>query len=186
MLPEIKEVLFRDFSEYYMGLREISYDSANDEYPATVNNKMFNFDAMASSVYGLKQELMPCSPDALYVDDKIYFIEFKNGKLDTADKKKNLRLKFAEGPYVILAKILRQSNLKFNRADFFKLPKIGVVVYNGHKNPSDVLQFRYNSRFQLDEYRYTLYDKIYTFTFKQFNQMVREGKKPFTFLKDTL
>ena len=121
-----------------------------------------------------------------YVAYKIYFIEFKNGRLDTPDKKRNLRLKFAEGPYIILAKILKNKNIQFNKLDFFKLPKVGIVIYNGNKNPSDVLQMRYNSRFQLDEYHLTLYDQIYTFTFKQFDRMVREGKKPFAFLKDTI
>ena len=147
---------------------------------------MFNFNAIANSIYGLSQELMPCSPDALYVDDKIYFIEFKNGKLNTADKKRSLQLKFVEGPYIIFARILKQSNIRFDRQEFLKIPKVGVVVYNGNKNPSEVLQFRYSSRFQLDEYNLTLYDQIYTFTLKQFNHMVKEGKRPFAFLKDTL
>ncbi len=186
LLKEINTIFYKHYHKYYMSLKEIAFDSANNEYPSNLRNKMFNFDAIANSVYSLNQELMPCSPDAIYIADKVYFIEFKNGRLDTPDKKRNLRLKFAEGPYIILAKILKNKNIQFNKLDFFKLPKVGIVIYNGNKNPSDVLQMRYNSRFQLDEYHLTLYDQIYTFTFKQFDRMVREGKKPFAFLKDTI
>lgn len=102
MLNDMKNILFRDFSKFYMELKDIAYNSTNDEYPVYLKNRMFNLDVMANSIYGLSQELMPYSPDAFYVDDKIYFIEFKNGKLDTADKKRSLRLKFIEGPYIIL------------------------------------------------------------------------------------
>lgn len=185
MLQDINRILAKKFSSHLEEIREIAYDSANNEYPCKLKNMIYNFDSMASTIYGLSQELMPCSPDGIFIADKIYFIEFKNGKLDTPDKKRNLRLKFAEGPYVILAKILRDANIKFNKQEFFSLPKVGIVIYNGKKNPSEVLNIRYSSRFQLDEYNYTLYDQIYTFTFNQFERLVIEGRSPFKFLKDT-
>lgn len=185
MLKQIDGILVNNFSEFYEEIRSIAYDSANDEYPTKLKNKMYNFDNIASKIYGLSQELMPCSPDVLIIGDKIYFIEFKNGKLDTPDKKRNLRLKFAEGPYIILAKILREAKIRFSKEEFFSLPKVGIVVYNGNKNPSEVLNIRYGSRFQLDEYNYTLYDQIYTFTFHQFERLVMEEKSPFKFLSET-
>ena len=148
-------------------------------------NKMYNFDRMASDLYGMSEELMPCSPDALYIADKIYFIEFKNGRLDTPEKKRNLRLKFCEGPYVILPKIIKNSTIKFNKVEFSRLPKVAVVIYNSNKNPSEVLRMRYSSRFQMDEYNLALYDQIYSFSFNQFERLVREGRFPFIFLKET-
>jgi len=182
MLKQLSNILENNYSEFYEEIKNIAYDSANEEYPSILNSKMYNFDRMASKIYGLSQDLLPCSPDALYISDKIYFIEFKNGKLDTPDKKRNLRLKFAEGPYIILAKILKSANIKFNKQEFFGLPKVGIVIYNGRKNPSEVLNLRYSSRFQLDEYNLTLYEHVYTFTFSQFDKLVIEGKKPFEFL----
>ena len=184
-LKTIRKILERDFARHFQPLREIAYDSANNEYPCRLRNRMYNFDAMANEIYGVSEELMPSSPDALFVSDKIYFIEFKNGRLDTADKKRNLRLKFCEGPYVILAKICRQRKLQCNKVEFARLPKVAVVIYNGTKNPSDVLRMRYSSRFQLDEYNYTLYDQVYVFTFQQFEKLVSEGRHPFIFLKET-
>lgn len=186
MLSEVRAVLQRDYRRYFEEIRSIAFDSANHEHPSQLRNRMFNFDAMAGSIYGVGPDLLPCTPDAIYVDDKIYFIEFKNGRLDTPDKKRDLRLKFAEGPYIVLAKVCRNAKIRFSREDFFRLPKVGVVVYNGKKNPSEVLRTRYNSRFQLDEYNFTLYNQIYTFTFSQFDRLVREGKQPFAFLRNTL
>lgn len=181
MLKEINSIFANNYSEFYEEIKSIAYDSANEEFPTDLANKMYNLDNIASKIYGISQELMPCSPDGIFIGDKIYFIEFKNGKLDTPDKKRNLRLKFAEGPYIILAKILRDAKIKFSKQDFFSIPKVGIVIYNGNKNPSEVLNFRYESRFQLNEYNYTLYDQIYTFTFKQFDKLVQEGKSPFQF-----
>ena len=186
MLKEIRSILYRDYLRFFEEIRLIAFDSANHEYPSSLRNKMFNFDAMANFIYGVGQELMPCTPDAIFVDDKVYFIEFKNGRLDTPDKKRDLRLKFAEGPYIVLAKVCKRAKMKFDKAEFMKLPKVGIVVYNGKKNPSEVLQMRYSSRFQLDEYNFTLYDQIYTFTFSQFDRLVKEGRNPFGFLKSTL
>lgn len=181
MLKEINGILANNYSEFFEEIKNIAFDSANEEYPTNLEYKMYNFDNIANKIYGISQELMPCSPDGIYIGDKIYFIEFKNGKLDTPDKKRNLRLKFAEGPYIILAKILRDAKIKFSKKDFFSIPKVGIVIYNGKKNPSEVLNFRYESRFQLNEYNYTLYDQIYTFTFSQFEKLVLEGKSPFEF-----
>ncbi len=185
MLKQFRSILANNYSEFFEEIRNIAYDSANEEYPTKLKNKMYNFDNMASKIYGLSKELLPCSQDALYISDKIYFIEFKNGKLDTPDKKRNLRLKFAEGPYIILAKIFKLADIKFNKQEFISLPKVGIVIYNDKKNPSVVLNLRYASRFQLDEYNLTLYDHIYTFTFSQFEKLVIEGKNPFKFLSET-
>ncbi|MDD2370769.1 MAG: hypothetical protein PHQ32_02070 [Firmicutes bacterium] len=185
MLKQLSNILANNYSEFYDEIKNIAYDSANEEYPSKLKNKMYNFDEMAVKIYGISQDLLPCSPDALYISDKIYFIEFKNGKLDTPDKKRNLRLKFAEGPYIILAKIFKSANMRFSKQEFFSLPKVGIVIYNGRKNPSEVLNIRYGSRFQLDEYNLTLYEHIYTFTFNQFEKLVIEGKHPFKFLTET-
>lgn len=184
MLKDINGILANNFSEFYEEIRNIAFDSANNEYPTNLVNRMYNFDEIANKIYGISQELMPCSPDGIFIADKIYFIEFKNGRLDTPDKKRSLRLKFAEGPYIILAKILKDARVKFNKEEFFSLPKVGIVIYNGKKNPSEVLNFRYESRFQLNEYKYTLYDQIYTFTFGQFDKLVSEGKSPFEFFNE--
>lgn len=181
MLTDMQNILFKHYPKFYEPIKNIAYDSANDEYPSHLQERMFNFDGIAEYVYGLGQDLMPCSPDALFISDKIYFIEFKNGKLDSQDKKRSLRLKFAEGPYVILARIFREKKLFLTRAAFSKLPKVGIVVYNGRKNPSEAVHDRYETRFQLNEYVYTLYDKIYTFTFHQFNKMVEKRRYPFIF-----
>lgn len=185
MMEDIRKLLESKFPGYLEELKEIAYDSANDEYPCHLKNKMYNFDRMASDLYGMSEELMPCSPDALYIADKIYFIEFKNGRLDTPEKKRNLRLKFCEGPYVILPKIIKNSTIKFNKVEFSRLPKVAVVIYNSNKNPSEVLRMRYSSRFQMDEYNLALYDQIYSFSFNQFERLVREGRFPFIFLKET-
>ena len=181
MLTDMQNILFKSFSNFYKPIKTIAYDSANDEYPSHLQERMFNFDRMAEYTYGIGRDLMPCSPDALFISDKIYFIKFKNGKLDTQDKKRSLRLKFAEGPYIILARIFREKKLYLTKAAFSKLPKVGIVVYNGSKNPTEVVHERYETRFQLNEYVYTLYDKIYTFTFKQFNKMVINRRYPFIF-----
>lgn len=183
MLNMIKKLFFEKYISFYEPTYDIAHDFANDEHPSNLNLKMFNFDSIAASIYHLKKELIPCSPDGLYIDKKLYFIEFKNGRLDTQEKKRNLRLKFVEGPYVILARILRENNLFINRKDFHSIPKVAIVVYNHSKNPSDILSNRYGARFQLDEYSYLLYDKVFAFNFKQFNKLVREHKYPFDFLK---
>lgn len=186
MLVAVRDLLQRHYRSYFEELREIAYDSANGEYPCHLKNRMYNFDRMAGDVYGLAQEMMPCTPDALYVSDRVYFIEFKNGKLDTADKKRNLRLKFAEGPYVVLPKLCRMAGIVVDKGRFSEMPKVAVVIYNNLKNPSETLQMRYSSRFQLDEYNYTLFEEVYAFSFSQFERLVRDGRQPFRFLSETL
>ncbi len=182
----IKEIFFEHYREFYEPIEMISFDSANDETPSHLPYRMFNFDEITADVYRVGNELLPCSTDGFFVaGGKLYFLEFKNGKLNSQEKKRDLRLKFAEAPYVVLARILKKHKYNVTRKDFYQIPKIGIVVYNQGKNPGEVLNTRFQSRFQLDEYTHILYDKVFTFSFKQFDKLVRKGLYPFnTFEKE--
>lgn len=183
-LKVIEELFRKKYQQNYESLREISYDSANDEHPTTLAEKAYNFDTIALKTYQYSENLVPCSPDAIYFGDKLYFIEFKNGRLDTQEKKRSLRLKFIEGPYIIMSKILKENRIYLSKEEFFKIPKVAIIVYNSSKNPSEVLKSRYDARFQLEEYKYTLLKNIYTINFKQFEKMVRKKIYPFNFMNE--
>ncbi len=88
-VQKIKDFLFKYFKEYRRTMKELSYDSANDEYLVDSPVKGFMFDKMKE--YLLKSEV--CSVDALYPghDEYINFIEFKNGKNINNFKKNCMR-----------------------------------------------------------------------------------------------
>lgn len=73
-------------------LKEVSRDSKNREYMIESDLEIIDFDK-EKEVYVTKMKISvsPKSCDALYRDsDKNYFIEFKNGKVETYDVRKKV------------------------------------------------------------------------------------------------
>lgn len=70
-------------------LKNTSYDSNNKEYMTECKDTVINFDKVVKNYYKYKNyegiDIIPKSNDALYIsnDNEFYFIEFKNGKLNS-------------------------------------------------------------------------------------------------------
>ena len=80
------------FTENSSTLKETSYDNKNRKYMIDSSLEVIDFDKVKekySLEIGLKE--IPKSCDALYtLDDTIFFIEFKNGKVEVFDIRKKI------------------------------------------------------------------------------------------------
>ena len=111
-------------------LRKASKDNNRDEYMTESKIKVVNFDKMPKEYCKrMKVKNLPCSNDALYVskDNVWYFIEFKNGSVDTAE----IYRKFYDS-ILILLEMGVIPDLQFAREHI-----IFILVYNSKKYPTN-------------------------------------------------
>ena len=76
------------FDNYIDTLKETSKDSDNDEYMIDLENPVINYDLFQKGFFEYYNKLVACSIDALVnIDDEWFFIEFKNGEINSKQKK---------------------------------------------------------------------------------------------------
>ena len=127
-VDDLKNFLEQDFSATKDTLMSTSYDKANKEYVCDSLKESFNYDNIIRIIYkGLNN---PETPDAIYFNDKINFIEFKNGDINGRDRLR-LRIKALEGLYNFALYVVR--GIDTSIADNLRY----IVVYNEQKNPAD-------------------------------------------------
>ena len=99
------------FAAARTSLKETSYDKANKTYMTESQISVYDFDKVKESFVAAwqartGQEMQLKSNDALYADGtgQLYFIEFKNGRLDArGGSRSELRLKMYESFLVLAA-----------------------------------------------------------------------------------
>lgn len=167
---------FRLFRDNHSSLQETSKDSSGDK-PAFMTNaahKVINFDDVKTQYLNELNmtEEKAASADALFCgkDDKIYFIEFKNGKLkyETHNIQKKLR-----------DSIMMFCSITGEQIEFTRKNMRFILVYDGDKNPFDYVKQIAIGKARLAKTSTPLlefnkiegfcYERLYAFSKEEFN-----------------
>lgn len=179
-----KTVIFQDNKTT---LREASKDDSSDLYMTESFLEVVNFDKVKEEyIRGMKLAYTPCSSDALYYgeDDKVYFIEFKNGLMDNRTVY-NVQEK-------IYTSLLIYTDIIDERISSCKENLNFILVYNEKKNMDKVKkeQTKYEGdtckrqigkyfsekarknfiAFGLEKFKDIYFKDIYTYTQKEFEE----------------
>lgn len=146
-------------------LKQVSYDSAKREYMVEDETiPVYDYDGVTGEYTSREQlQYTPCSNDALYIDDeRITFIEFKNGKVEP----KNVIQKAYDSLLVLFD---HDMGLEWRRADFlgnisFSRENIDLVLVWDDPNDDPKKQIgnhiRKKGMFGLDKLKQYLYRNI--------------------------
>lgn len=169
---EVKSCLEDKYVSSRRTLKELSYDKINHEYVCNSTIEAYGFDKIVEQIYNGKNS--PESPDALYVNEKVNFIEFKNGCLHPKVEKQKLLIKAVEGLINYCKYIEKNHNLECTD-EHLRL----IVVYNISKNPmkESVNELENNIfgraglrkiRFGLERLQGTYFSEVFTYSQDEF------------------
>lgn len=126
-------------SQYPEGLKEItalSFNKTGNKNFVICSEKGFDYDLVTNCSSAYQEHHKEKSPDALFcINDKLYFVEFKEGKHEKAD----IRLKIHEG-ITTLYMFTRRYLPDVEKEDFLKLD-INYAVIARH-NPNSTSSFQ--------------------------------------------
>lgn len=139
----IYDKLIEVYPDQIVPITQLSLNDSGDKMFVESDATGFNFDCVLNCHPNcIKKEK---SPDALfYVDDKLYFVEFKEG----ASKKEDIRLKIHEAVAIIYNFSVEQ-NLGISREQFFSLDIRYALIYREnhvHPNPTFANTLEMNSK----------------------------------------
>lgn len=133
ILTKIKNILEEDYKGHYKTISQISLDDANNEVLCESDFKGWDFDGVLDQHYTNVGIDHVSSPDLLHFESgKLVFVEFKNGKYDSKQKK-NTRLKLTEGPFIGFAELLNSKDISFCIEDLYHIKKEFILVLNQEK-----------------------------------------------------
>lgn len=177
----------KHFKQAMTTLRKVSYDDSNKIYMSNSELTVYDFDAIKEwyasklSIDGNKLDVK--SNDSLYVSaGKIVFIEFKNGKLDKGEMKRDLVRKIYDS-YIILSDEVTETKgiiEGYKPSVTFSREHIDyILVYNEEKNPpskKNIIRHGYlgkgnmgiPARFGLFRFEGYLFRKVKTYTELEF------------------
>jgi len=190
---EVKELIHREFGDCLKSMHDIGWDYSNKVSMVEIRENFFCYDDIVRRFYrevGHRQtgdeedeekEDSLRSPDMiLFKEDTIWFVEFKNGKINEKVKD-NIKVKAVEGGLIALYRIASTYKGDTIFPDILGLKKSFVLVYNDEKNPlpqeaAEPVN-RYKShiraipvRFGLDVYKDTFFSDVRTFSPINFEQ----------------
>lgn len=127
-------------------LKDTSLDDSKNEFMVDSSLKVFDFDKIKEK-YSKKFEVydIPLSNDVLFYkkEDEIYFIEFKNGRID---QRENGRIKFKFLESILMFVDIVKKDLEFSRNNVKY-----ILVYNYDVNCD---QFNFNDDKKVKEVHY--------------------------------
>lgn len=108
----IKEFLADTLKNHVSTLKETSFDKTNGEYLCEDEKLEVIYDFDSYVRQNFDQELLPASPDAIYIGNKkLYFIEFKN-QIPTDIDKSQMKRKFESGTKILMERLLESFSPK--------------------------------------------------------------------------
>jgi len=140
----VKEIIYKNFGDCLETIGNISLDTDNKKVMVDMQERFHCYDKIVQGFYrgaaAVKengedeQAQTPRSPDMiLFKMDSIWFVEFKNGKIE----KDNIKVKAIEGGVIAMHDIAQKySNFDVEFSDIVNLDKSFVLVYNDKRNPS--------------------------------------------------
>ncbi|MDC3418716.1 hypothetical protein [Aquibacillus salsiterrae] len=179
MTIEIIEAIFQtNLSSYKKSVTELSKDSANDEELCNSDKEYIDYDQVIEDLY-MSEDVLP-TPDLVTIkDNKVIYVEFKNGKIDNKEKKK-LKFKGIEGGFIALYDITSKYHAEITFNEIQLIEKEYYVVYNSNKNSqSRVGKMKAHLegqqiRFGLKKYQGTFFSKIETMSNDRFIEKIEE------------
>ncbi len=169
--------------------KETSYDKDGKEpgYMTNSEIQVINFDKVKDCyIKDMSLSSIPCSNDALYIgkNNKIFFVEFKNGDLE---KNKKMIFNVYNKIYdsLLIFNDIVQRNISFCRENLYF-----ILVYNESKNcseerevtqedsPKAMISKRIHSkakkkfvRFGLDKFEKIYFKEVFTYTESEFENL---------------
>lgn len=182
------------FDENLDTVKNISYDSANDECMVNCREQIINFDKATNSYLESINHGIDCisSCDGLvFTDDLWIFIEFKNGKVPKTDNYYKVKKKMPHSLNVFCD--ILGINISTTREKM-----IFILVYNKDKNKISDSECQNNSnskdfiidhvhgkakeefvRFDLHKYKGVYFKEVHTFDVEEFCEYFYDNIKPF-------
>ena len=182
---QIKYNDIKILEENISSFKATSIDSDNGITPKYMTDseiKVINFDKVKDCyIKDMKLSYTPCSSDALYIskDEKIYFVEFKNGKM-TKEKVYNVYNKIYDS--LLIFNDIVNKNISFCRENVNF-----VLVYNESKNSDQDGELKQEDsskakigkyfyakakkkyvRFDLDRFKTIYFQDVFTYTESEF------------------
>lgn len=177
---DIKNYLDKNYKDYINPISSISKDDCNNTPMIEKENvKMFNYDkGVLKKIWnelGKSNEI--AAADALdFQNNTLYFIEFKNGKLNKKEDKLGIRLKMTES-LIGLVKGFKKDSFDCDLCSFLKLKKRFILVYNEEKNTinTPLEQFKnlaniYPLKEQMEEYNNETFEKVIIMSKSEFEK----------------
>ena len=166
MISKVHKIFDENYNDCIKTVTILSFDDNNKESLCTSEKKFLGYDNI---VRRFNNESL-CSSDIIHIkNDRVIFIEFKNGCIKDPKEKMRIKLKGVEGGFICLFEILNKNNKSISFDDVIKLPKEYIIVYNGQKNISRTSRIlshleALNLRFGLEKYKGTFFNNIQTVT----------------------
>ncbi|HLP45517.1 MAG TPA: hypothetical protein VK469_06210 [Candidatus Kapabacteria bacterium] len=151
---DINKIIVDNYGHCLDSLARISLDEAHNISMIPCPAKFHNFDQIGFHVYKSKDK--PKTPDMIFIKNgTVYFVEFKNGRIESIKKKcKNsdkenecwddcpyvkwdIKLKALEGAFIVLHQLVLRHKKQGEKIDFShinNLRKVYILVYNEEKN----------------------------------------------------
>lgn len=170
MANKIIDILKNNFNQYITTIHDASFDPDNNEYVSNLNNQCLGYDDMIKDYY--KGTEIICSADVVWIkQDKIIFIEFKNGeKID----RHQIKLKGIEGGYIGLFDLVRKIDNTITFDDVVSLPKSYAVVYNVSNKRK--IHAHISAKFGLKKYENIFFEKVATYDSDRFDILAKNTK----------
>lgn len=174
------------FKKNMSTFKETSYDKDGEEpgYMTDSQIQVINFDKVKDGyIKNLALSNTPCSNDALYFgkDNKIFFVEFKNGVLDERPRRNfNLCKKIYDS--LLIFNDIVNKNISFCRENLYF-----ILVYNESKNRREACKTEQEEsskaiiskkihkkakkkfvRFGLDRFEKLYFKEVFTYTESEF------------------
>lgn len=174
------------FKKNMSTFKETSYDKDGEEpgYMTDSQIQVINFDKVKDGyIKNLALSNTPCSNDALYFgkDNKIFFVEFKNGVLDERPRRNfNLCKKIYDS--LLIFNDIVNKNISFCRENLYF-----ILVYNESKNRREACRTEQEEsskaiiskkihkkakkkfvRFGLDRFEKLYFKEVFTYTESEF------------------
>lgn len=156
----IEEIFKREFGDYLHPLKQISEGLADH------SAKFYNYEEIADK-RAYKDKNTPRRPDmALFLNDTIYFIEFKGGRIEKKEKDR-IKLQAIEGCFIVLHKIANSYNEEITFENILRIRKCFLLVYDEGVNSREYMRAHVESRtilFDLELYDGTFFHCVETLT----------------------
>lgn len=180
MINKINEHLNSKYRDQLKTWTKISEDKTNKISMVISEQKGFDFDQGIVKLWYKKNKKensnQPRCVDGVSIKKEIYFIEFKNGKIEQ-DTCIDLRLKAVE-TLPEFNKILKEGIKDIGIDDFFKLDKSFILVYNPekiintnpHKAHLEECEHFSNAKNFLEKFKDLYYKDIIIMNMKEFKK----------------
>jgi hypothetical protein len=168
MIERIHEIFETTYGSYKNDVTTLSLDDDNAVSLCYSERRFFDYDAIVQQIAQIESEDSLSSSDIIHFkENKVIFIEFKNGKIDSKTKKE-LKIKGIEGGFIALYKAVKRVDSSASFNDIVVIPKEYCIVYNSQRNPNSRITAitqhmeSVRIRFSMEKYQGTFFERVLT------------------------